>query len=128
MHTVVAHRYVIGELEHFSGLALRTAAHKADVLVVAFFLFALTGLFVHWLFGLSVRIFQLLLILFIKIRHIFPHFRYMISVSRFSIHSGSFRFALSMPPNNFRLTLSCLPAAPGSLSIYTILRTERISL
>ena len=88
----------------------------------------LTGLFVHWLFGLSVRIFQLLLILFIKIRHIFPHFRYMISVSRFSIHSGSFRFALSMPPNNFRLTLSCLPAAPGSLSIYTILRTERISL
>ena len=38
MHTVITYRDVIGKFEHLPGFALRPAADKADILIVAFLL------------------------------------------------------------------------------------------
>ena len=39
MHTVGTHGDMVGQLEHFSGLALRTPAYEAHILILAFLLF-----------------------------------------------------------------------------------------
>ena len=73
MHTVIANRNIVGELEHLTRLALRTSADKTHILIFALLLiapgFLLTGLFVFsfflYFFYLRIVFFLLQIFLFI---------------------------------------------------------------